>query len=145
MMNRHPVDGARIIMESEEELELAAVVAYEHHIMLDGGGYPADALSRGRARSPAGWCTCATSSTRCAPSVRTGSAWAIEKVAELPRRASRHRVRPRSRGGVRPDDARRRGPGHRPQRRASRAHVTVLELSLALDANCACLQGVRCI
>ena len=41
IMNQHPVDAARIIMESEEELELAAVVAYEHHIMLDGGGYPA--------------------------------------------------------------------------------------------------------
>jgi putative nucleotidyltransferase with HDIG domain len=40
IMNQHPVDAARIIMESEEELELAAVVAYEHHIMLDGGGYP---------------------------------------------------------------------------------------------------------
>ena len=41
IMNQHPVDAARIIMESEEELELAAVVAYEHHIMLNGGGYPA--------------------------------------------------------------------------------------------------------
>jgi len=40
IMNQHPVDAARIIMESEEELELAAVVAYEHHIMIDGGGYP---------------------------------------------------------------------------------------------------------
>jgi putative nucleotidyltransferase with HDIG domain len=41
IMNQHPVDAARIIMESDDELELAAVVAYEHHIMLDGGGYPA--------------------------------------------------------------------------------------------------------
>jgi putative nucleotidyltransferase with HDIG domain len=41
IMNQHPVDAAKIIMESEEELELAAVVAYEHHIMLNGGGYPA--------------------------------------------------------------------------------------------------------
>jgi putative nucleotidyltransferase with HDIG domain len=40
IMNQHPVDAARIILESEEDLELAAVVAYEHHIMLDGGGYP---------------------------------------------------------------------------------------------------------
>ena len=40
IMNQHPVDAAKIIMESEEELELAAVVAYEHHIMLNGGGYP---------------------------------------------------------------------------------------------------------
>lgn len=40
VMNAHPVDGARLIMQSHEDLELAAVVAYEHHIMLDGGGYP---------------------------------------------------------------------------------------------------------
>lgn len=40
VMNQHPIDGARIIMTSDDELDLAAVVAYEHHIMLDGGGYP---------------------------------------------------------------------------------------------------------
>jgi putative nucleotidyltransferase with HDIG domain len=40
IINRHPADGARIIMTSDEALDLAAVVAYEHHIMLDGGGYP---------------------------------------------------------------------------------------------------------
>jgi putative nucleotidyltransferase with HDIG domain len=40
IMNRHPVEGARIIMTSEENLDLAAVVAYEHHIMQNGGGYP---------------------------------------------------------------------------------------------------------
>ena len=40
LMNRHPVEGARIILESDEELDLAAVVAYEHHIMLNGLGYP---------------------------------------------------------------------------------------------------------
>lgn len=40
IMNRHPADGARIIFASDKQLDLAAVVAYEHHIMLDGGGYP---------------------------------------------------------------------------------------------------------
>jgi putative nucleotidyltransferase with HDIG domain len=40
IMNRHPVEGAKIIMASEEDLDLAAVVAYEHHIMQNGGGYP---------------------------------------------------------------------------------------------------------
>ena len=40
LMNAHTVEGARIILESEEQLELASVVAYEHHIMLNGGGYP---------------------------------------------------------------------------------------------------------
>lgn len=41
IMQRHPADGARMLMESGQRLELAAVVAYEHHIMLDGRGYPA--------------------------------------------------------------------------------------------------------
>jgi putative nucleotidyltransferase with HDIG domain len=40
LMRRHPVDGAKIILERERRLETAAVVAYEHHIMLNGGGYP---------------------------------------------------------------------------------------------------------
>jgi putative nucleotidyltransferase with HDIG domain len=40
IMNRHPVDGAQLIMQSDEDLDLAAVVAYEHHVMLNGGGYP---------------------------------------------------------------------------------------------------------
>jgi putative nucleotidyltransferase with HDIG domain len=40
VISQHPRYGAQLILESEEELDLAAVVAYEHHIMLNGGGYP---------------------------------------------------------------------------------------------------------
>ena len=40
IMNQHPVDGARIILSGQQKLDLAATVAYEHHIMLNGGGYP---------------------------------------------------------------------------------------------------------
>ena len=40
LMNEHPAAGARILLEVEEDLDLAAVVAYEHHIMINGGGYP---------------------------------------------------------------------------------------------------------
>lgn len=40
IMRRHPVDGAKLIYESDRQLDLAATVAYEHHIMLNGGGYP---------------------------------------------------------------------------------------------------------
>jgi putative nucleotidyltransferase with HDIG domain len=40
IMRRHPVDGAKIIYESDRQLDLAATVAYEHHIMINGGGYP---------------------------------------------------------------------------------------------------------
>ena len=39
-MNRHPIDGARTIIQTDADLEVAAAVAYEHHVMLDGGGYP---------------------------------------------------------------------------------------------------------
>lgn len=40
LMNEHPAEGARLILRSEDQLDLPAVVAYEHHIMLNGGGYP---------------------------------------------------------------------------------------------------------
>jgi putative nucleotidyltransferase with HDIG domain len=40
IMNNHTIEGARIIITSEPDLDMAAVVAYEHHIMLNGGGYP---------------------------------------------------------------------------------------------------------
>lgn len=40
VIQRHPVDGAKILMGRERGLGLAAVVAYEHHIYLNGGGYP---------------------------------------------------------------------------------------------------------
>jgi putative two-component system response regulator len=46
IMNRHPAEGARIIIATEKDLDLAAVVAYEHHIMLNGGGYPAFLYAR---------------------------------------------------------------------------------------------------
>ena len=41
LIQRHPVEGARLILRSDGSLDLAAVVAYEHHIRPDGGGYPA--------------------------------------------------------------------------------------------------------
>ena len=36
----HPVDGARLIIESDRNLDLACAVAFEHHILIDGAGYP---------------------------------------------------------------------------------------------------------
>jgi putative nucleotidyltransferase with HDIG domain len=46
LMQSHTVEGARIILESDRELDLAAAVAYEHHIMIDGGGYPHRRIAR---------------------------------------------------------------------------------------------------
>jgi putative nucleotidyltransferase with HDIG domain len=47
VVREHPVVGARMLLASPEPMELAAVVAYEHHVMLDGGGYPSLHDARG--------------------------------------------------------------------------------------------------
>jgi putative nucleotidyltransferase with HDIG domain len=47
IMRKHPVDGAKIIYESDRNLDLAAAVAYEHHIMVNGEGYPRRQFQRG--------------------------------------------------------------------------------------------------
>ena len=40
VIESHPTEGARLIMQRHRNMELAATVAYEHHINLDGSGYP---------------------------------------------------------------------------------------------------------
>jgi hypothetical protein len=40
VVEAHPVEGARMLLAGRAPMEEAAVVAYEHHLMLDGGGYP---------------------------------------------------------------------------------------------------------
>jgi len=39
-VERHPVEGARLLLGGDEKLEVAAVVACEHHVRYDGTGYP---------------------------------------------------------------------------------------------------------
>lgn len=41
LVKTHVVEGARMIVEADASLDLAAVVAYEHHLRIDGSGYPA--------------------------------------------------------------------------------------------------------
>jgi HD-GYP domain-containing protein (c-di-GMP phosphodiesterase class II) len=36
----HPREGAALLLAAHESLDLAAVVAYEHHLRMDGSGYP---------------------------------------------------------------------------------------------------------
>ncbi len=40
IMQGHPAAGAKLIIESGRRLDLAAAVAHEHHIMINGHGYP---------------------------------------------------------------------------------------------------------
>jgi len=42
IMKRHPVDGAEILRGQLELPPLAAIVAFEHHLRIDGTGYPAN-------------------------------------------------------------------------------------------------------
>jgi putative nucleotidyltransferase with HDIG domain len=46
ILDRHPAEGARLILNSDRELTLQAAVAFEHHIWIDGGGYPRRRFSR---------------------------------------------------------------------------------------------------
>ncbi|MBI4265926.1 MAG: HD domain-containing protein [Acidobacteria bacterium] len=41
ILKRHTVDGAEILRETPEMPGLAPVVAFEHHLRIDGSGYPA--------------------------------------------------------------------------------------------------------
>ncbi|MCA9738805.1 MAG: HD domain-containing protein [Gemmatimonadota bacterium] len=45
-IRRHPVEGARMLIARQANLDLAATVAYEHHIRHDGGGYPKRRFTR---------------------------------------------------------------------------------------------------
>ncbi len=47
VMATHPEQGARILLEREKGLQMAAVVAYEHHVCIDGKGYPQFQFGRG--------------------------------------------------------------------------------------------------
>jgi putative nucleotidyltransferase with HDIG domain len=40
IVEAHPADGARMILEGAEPLDMAAAVAYEHHLCVNGSGYP---------------------------------------------------------------------------------------------------------
>jgi len=40
LMRSHTVEGAKLILQSDQNLDVAALVAFEHHIMINGGGYP---------------------------------------------------------------------------------------------------------
>lgn len=46
VIQAHPVEGARIVLSRERGLGVAAVVAYEHHVCIDGGGYPSFRFNR---------------------------------------------------------------------------------------------------
>ncbi len=47
VLQHHPVDGAQLILSGSQHHEVCAVVAFEHHIMIDGGGYPHRQTRRG--------------------------------------------------------------------------------------------------
>ncbi len=40
LVRRHPIEGARLLLQAGTPFELPAVVAFEHHMALNGTGYP---------------------------------------------------------------------------------------------------------
>jgi putative nucleotidyltransferase with HDIG domain len=45
-IKQHPQEGARVILEGDSSLDMAAIVAFEHHMKVDGTGYPKTRLPR---------------------------------------------------------------------------------------------------
>jgi len=45
-VSRHPEEGARLLLSGSSKLDLAATAAYEHHLRIDGTGYPARRFHR---------------------------------------------------------------------------------------------------
>ncbi len=48
IVERHPVEGARLLLRGDADATVAAAAAYEHHVRADGGGYPRSAAFRPR-------------------------------------------------------------------------------------------------
>jgi len=61
---KHPVDGAKILLSTPGVSHLARIVAYEHHMLLDGSGYP-NRPRGSRFTWPAGSSSLRTCMTRC--------------------------------------------------------------------------------
>lgn len=40
VMRRHPVDGARVLLDVGELPDVVPIIAFEHHMHVNGGGYP---------------------------------------------------------------------------------------------------------
>lgn len=45
-IKQHPQEGARILLQADSSLDMAAIVAFEHHMKADGSGYPKVRLPR---------------------------------------------------------------------------------------------------
>ena len=65
IMRRHTVDGAEILRRTPEMPILAPVVAFEHHLRLDGTGYPIRRHAAVRSTSARCCAASPTSTTRC--------------------------------------------------------------------------------
>ena len=68
-MRMHVVDGAEILRRTPEMPAVAPVIAFEHHLRLDGTGYPFGA-SRSGLNLGTMLCSIGTCTTRCARSAR---------------------------------------------------------------------------
>ena len=71
IMRRHTVDGAEILRRTPEMPILAPVVAFEHHLRIDGTGYPFGVQARRRSTSARCCAASRTCTTRCARSAPT--------------------------------------------------------------------------
>ena len=89
-MRMHVVDGAEILRRTPEMPAMAPVVAFEHHLRLDGTGYP---VRRHPAPSSTSARCCAaspTSTMRCDRSARISGSLPTERILEVLKRDDGH-------------------------------------------------------
>ena len=87
LMNCHPQDGARLLLQSDDDMEMPAIVAYEHHIMLNGGGYPALHYNRACTTASRLVHVCDVYDALCTDRPYRGAWSSVEALAYLERRA----------------------------------------------------------
>ena len=46
LVQQHPIDGARALLDGDGDFDLATLAAYEHHRLHDGSGYPEPRIAR---------------------------------------------------------------------------------------------------
>ena len=80
IMKRHTVDGAEILRRTPEMPTLAPIVAFEHHLRLDGTGLPRTASSAASSTSRPCCAASPTCTTRCDRSATYQQAFPTDRI-----------------------------------------------------------------
>ena len=125
-MKRHTLDGAEILRQTPDVPTLAPVVAFEHHLRIDGSGYPAG-VTRASLNVGTMLCSIADVYDAMRSQRRYQQAFPTERILEVLKRNDGTAVRSAPGPAVRPADRHLPGRHDRPARhRRGRRRTTGL-------------------